>query len=202
MPYTQEEAQKLTFYTNFRDDLREEYLVKVKESSDLSTPFRDDNNVLLSYENIENNEGIETVTISDESIYKLYTTQENIEQSKTFSNRLQTQYDKTKLLNNIIERDITELSEDIIADGIRRERRIPVKLNVLSNYQDAQNELERNRPKTEKLKKKKKKKNTAKTVIKVSSKSTDSSSVCSTSLGKKTPNVSKVTPFIKKYVRL
>ena len=42
MPYTQEEAQKLTFYTNFRDDLREEYLVKVKESSDLSTPFRDD----------------------------------------------------------------------------------------------------------------------------------------------------------------
>ena len=55
MPYTQEEAQKLTFYTNFRDDLREEYLVKVKESSDLSTPFRDDNNVLLSYENIENN---------------------------------------------------------------------------------------------------------------------------------------------------
>ena len=118
MPYTQEEAQKLTFYTNFRDDLREEYLVKVKESSDLSTPFRDDNNVLLSYENIENNEGIETVTISDESIYKLYTTQENIEQSKTFSNRLQTQYDKTKLLNNIIERDITELSEDIIADDL------------------------------------------------------------------------------------
>ena len=38
MPYTQEEAQKLTFYTNLRDDLREEYLVKVKESSDLSTP--------------------------------------------------------------------------------------------------------------------------------------------------------------------
>ena len=118
MPYTQEEAQKLTFYTNFRDDLREEYLVKVKESSDLSTPFRDDNNVLLSYENIENNEGIETVIISDESIYDLYTTQENIEQSKTFSNRLQTQYDKTKLLNNIIERDITELSEDIIADDL------------------------------------------------------------------------------------
>ena len=110
MPYTQEEAQKLTFYTNFRDDLREEYLVKVKESSDLSTPFRDDNNVLLSYENIENNQGIETVTISDESIYKLYTTQENIEQSKTFSNRLQTQYDKTKLLNNIIERDILSTS--------------------------------------------------------------------------------------------
>ncbi len=118
MPYTQEEAQRLTFYTNFRDDLREEYLIKVKDSSDLSTPFRDDNNVLLSYENIENNEGIETVTINDESLYKLYTTQENIEQSKTFSNRLQAQYDKTKLLNNIIERDITELSEDIIADEL------------------------------------------------------------------------------------
>ena len=50
MPYTKEELKNVDFYTDFVDDLRNKYLTELSSSAQIN--FRDDNNVLLSYEDI------------------------------------------------------------------------------------------------------------------------------------------------------
>ena len=68
MPYTKEELKNVDFYTDFVDDLRNKYLTELSSSSQIY--FRDDNNVLLSYEDIVTNDGIENADINN-SLYKI-----------------------------------------------------------------------------------------------------------------------------------
>lgn len=67
MPYTIEELQALDFYNNFRNDLRAEHLNKIVDYA--KNKFRDENNVLYSFETIERDSelgvglGIESSTL-------------------------------------------------------------------------------------------------------------------------------------------
>ena len=63
MPYTQEELDSgnVEFYTNFRSELRGKYLDKITKSAEQN--FRDENNVLYSYEDILTGDGIEDVNL-------------------------------------------------------------------------------------------------------------------------------------------
>ena len=127
MPYTKDEKENLDFYIGFRDDLRYQYLNRLSGSA--ATNFRNpDNNILLSYEDIFTSEGLEKVKVAD-SIYKGYVTQDQIESSRTTTSEFLPIFDKGNmsadpverekgLLDKLIDRNITELSEDLIASSL------------------------------------------------------------------------------------
>ena len=73
MPYTKEELKNVDFYTDFVEDLRNKYLTELSSSAQIN--FRDDNNVLLSYEDILTNSGIEDAELN-QVLYKPYITEE------------------------------------------------------------------------------------------------------------------------------
>ena len=127
MPYTKDEKENLDFYIGFRDDLRYQYLNRLSGSA--GTNFRNpDNNILLSYEDIFTSEGLEKVKVAD-GIYKGYVTQDQIESSRTTTSEFLPIFDKGNmsadpverekgLLDKLIDRNITELSEDLIASSL------------------------------------------------------------------------------------
>ena len=127
MPYTKDEKENLDFYIGFRDDLRYQYLNRLSGSA--ATNFRNpDNNILLSYEDIFTSEGLEKVKVAD-GIYKGYVTQDKIESSRTTTSEFLPIFDKGNmsadpverekgLLDKLIDRNITELSEDLIASSL------------------------------------------------------------------------------------
>tara|TARA_B100000519_G_C14121794_1_gene380861 strand:+ start:83 stop:661 length:579 start_codon:yes stop_codon:yes gene_type:complete len=127
MPYTKDEKENLDFYIGFRDDLRYQYLNRLSGSA--ATNFRNpDNNILLSYEDIFTSEGLEKVKVAD-GIYKGYVTQDQIESSRTTTSEFLPIFDKGNmsadpverekgLLDKLIDRNITELSEDLIASSL------------------------------------------------------------------------------------
>ena len=123
MPYTTEERNKLGFYKNFQDKLRNEYLERLKIS--LENNFRDANNVLFSFENIIPDEtlemglGLETAdTTSD--LYKPYIKLEQLDLAKSIvsPNEKLSLYDKTNLLEVTIDRKISELQQDEVAEKL------------------------------------------------------------------------------------
>ena len=103
MPYTTEERNKLGFYKNFQDKLRNEYLERLKIS--LENNFRDANNVLFSFENIIPDEtlgmGLGLETKSNVPINMKYPI-----------------YNKTSLLEVTIDRKISELQQDEVAEKL------------------------------------------------------------------------------------
>ncbi len=127
MPYTKDEKENLDFYIGFRDDLRYQYLNRLSGSA--ARNFRNpDNNILLSYEDIFTSEGLEKVKVAD-GIYKGYVTQDQIESSRTTTSEFLPIFDKGNmasdpverekgLLDKLIDRNITELSEDLIASSL------------------------------------------------------------------------------------
>ena len=127
MPYTKDEKENLDFYIGFRDDLRYQYLNRLSGSA--ATNIRNpDNNILLSYEDIFTSEGLEKVKVAD-GIYKGYVTQDQIESSRTTTSEFLPIFDKGNmsadpverekgLLDKLIDRNITELSEDLIASSL------------------------------------------------------------------------------------
>ena len=127
MPYTKDEKENLDFYIGFRDDLRYQYLNRLSGSA--ATNFRNpDNNILLSYEDIFTSEGLEKVKVAD-GIYKGYVTQDQIESSRTTTSEFLPIFDKGNmsadpverekgLLDKLIDRNISELSEDLIASSL------------------------------------------------------------------------------------
>ena len=127
MPYTKDEKENLDFYIGVRDDLRYQYLNRLSGSA--ATNFRNpDNNILLSYEDIFTSEGLEKVKVAD-GIYKGYVTQDQIESSRTTTSEFLPIFDKGNmsadpverekgLLDKLIDRNITELSEDLIASSL------------------------------------------------------------------------------------
>tara|TARA_R110000782_G_scaffold78531_1_gene156600 strand:- start:440 stop:1015 length:576 start_codon:yes stop_codon:yes gene_type:complete len=126
MPYTKSEIEKLDFYTEFRDGLRYEYLNRMSASAENN--FRDENNVLYSYEDIITTLGSETIRVSADGIYKNYVSQQEIDNSKSVNNLSYPVYnpilpkdkaiDKSNLVNKLIDRSITELSQDVVSDKL------------------------------------------------------------------------------------
>ena len=126
MPYTKNEIENLDFYTDFRDGLRYEYLNKMSASAENN--FRDENNVLYSYEDIFTTLGSETIRVSADGIYKNYVSQQEIDNSKSVNNLSYPVYnpilpvdkpiDQSNLANKLIDRSITELSQDVVSDKL------------------------------------------------------------------------------------
>ena len=123
MPYTTEERNKLGFYKNFQDKLRNEYLERLKIS--LENNFRDANNVLFSFENIIPDEilkiglGLETVDVSSD-LYMNYIDDKQLDLAKSTIpiNVKYPIYDKSSLLEVTIDRKISELSSKEVAEKL------------------------------------------------------------------------------------
>jgi|TARA_B100001094_G_C18192406_1_gene808194 outer membrane receptor for ferrienterochelin and colicin len=126
MPYTKDQLEKgkSLFYNNFREKIRAEYLNRLSGSAE--NDFRTTENVLLSYERIgEPLEGIETINFDEEqavSIYENFLQSEQLELSKSKQDNNLPIYFRGNLLNNIINRDISELLTFVVStdlpDGI------------------------------------------------------------------------------------
>ena len=140
MPYSNDERDQLEFYQEFVDDLRDDYTKKVKR---FFPTFRDSDNIMYSYEDILTGLGLEDANIEDplhSFLYELdfskYTTAE-LQKAKidpdirlvpdirdrrfnqyTINAGKQKKYIKNKNIDKILDRNINELSEDLIAEEL------------------------------------------------------------------------------------
>jgi hypothetical protein len=125
MPYTTGELENVDFYQEFVQQLRTKYLAGMAALSE--NDFRKDN-VLYSFEDIFTGLGIEDVDVNN-SLYRFLITTipgappiDRREKQFTVNNFLQKKYIKTNNLENIIDRNISELAESTFAkelpDGI------------------------------------------------------------------------------------
>ena len=140
MPYSNDERDQLEFYQEFVDDLRDDYTKKVKR---FFPTFRDSDNIMYSYEDILTGLGLEDANIEDplhSFLYELdfskYTTAE-LQKAKidpdirlvpdirdrrfnqyTINAGKQKKYIKNQNLDKILDRNINELSEDLIAEEL------------------------------------------------------------------------------------
>ena len=62
MPYRPDELEDLTIYTNFRDKLRSGYIKNIIQGA--LNKFRNKENFLLSYEDLDTGKGIESATFT------------------------------------------------------------------------------------------------------------------------------------------
>ena len=113
MPYTQEELQDVEFYTDFVDELRNKYLTAV--SSSAQDNFRDQNNILQSYEDILTNSGIEDAELN-QTLYQSYITEEQRRNTFTISNEGYPIYTRGQNLNAVINRNFNELTDLLVSD--------------------------------------------------------------------------------------
>ena len=118
MPYTTGELENVDFYQEFVQQLRTKYLNSMEAVSE--NDFRKDN-VLYSFEDIFTGLGIEDVDVNN-SLYRFLITTipgappiDRREKQLTVANTLQKRYIKTNNLENIIDRNITELAESTFA---------------------------------------------------------------------------------------
>ena len=119
MPYTQEELDSgnVEFYTNFRSKLRGKYLDKITKSAEQN--FRDENNVLYSFEDILTGDGIEDVNLdSPTALHKGTLTKEQRAKQSVVSNNEVPLYTRTTLLENVVDRSFTELKTITFADEL------------------------------------------------------------------------------------
>ena len=114
MPYTVDELKTVDFYQEFIQELRTKYLTNMVELSEVN--FRKDG-VLYSFEDIFTGLGIEDVDVNNSLYTFLYSGVNNDKREKqlTVNNTLQKVYIKTNNLENIIDRNITELAESTFA---------------------------------------------------------------------------------------
>lgn len=118
MPYTKTELNSNTFYKDFVNGLQLDYLKELVEY--LGTNFRR-NGVLYSFEDIETSNGIENANLS--GLYSRHLgpntlTEKHLELAKSSTNKKYPQYTKKQLLENTIDRNISELSESLFADSL------------------------------------------------------------------------------------
>jgi len=73
MPYRPDELEDLTIYTNFRDKLRSGYIKNIIQGA--LNKFRNKENFLLSYEDLDTGKGIESATFTNNSTYSTLETQ-------------------------------------------------------------------------------------------------------------------------------
>ena len=133
MPYTKQELSNVGFYNNFIDKLRSEYLsVLVNRALNF---FRDDNDVLYSFEDISTRLGIEDAVLNNNPEYSTLETELNrteveeqtgytdfkklIEtESCSIQSRPLNKTVKNRNSENLIDRGIKELIEVEIADPL------------------------------------------------------------------------------------
>jgi hypothetical protein len=133
MPYTKEELSNVGFYNNFIDKLRSEYLsVLVNRALNF---FRDDNDVLYSFEDISTRLGIEDAVLNNNPEYSTLETELNrteveeqtgytdfkklIEtESCSIQSRPLNKTVKNRNSENLVDRGIKELIEVEIADPL------------------------------------------------------------------------------------
>jgi hypothetical protein len=129
MPYSEKERNELDFYKEFRDELRNQHLRKIKES--ISNKFRNGNGVLQSFEDILTGNGLEDAQIESD-IYRNILFNPNFdalpenerEESKKYydsiresiltkQNEKLKKYVKSEILNKTIDRKFSELMETV-----------------------------------------------------------------------------------------
>ena len=117
MPYTLDERNELTSYKAFVSNLRSDYVREIKNS--IPNNFRDEENVLQSYEDIDTGQGLE-ITDLKANIYQDILSEINDASTDDFFDSInlsqttlqsdkQKKYVKSELLDNTIERDFSEL---------------------------------------------------------------------------------------------
>ena len=121
MPYTTGELENVNFYQEFIQRLRTKYLASMEALSE--NDFRKDN-VLYSFEDILTGLGIEDVDVNNSFYTFLYggtLDTDKREKQFTVNNSLQKRYIKTNNLENIIDRNISELAESTFAKELPEE---------------------------------------------------------------------------------
>ncbi len=117
MPYTTEERNQLTTYKAFVSNLRDDYVRKIKES--VPNNFRDEGNVLQSFEDIDTGEGLERTDLK-KNIYQDILSEINDASTDDFFDSInlsqttlqaekQKKYVKSELLENTINSQFNEL---------------------------------------------------------------------------------------------
>ena len=117
MPYTTEERNQLTTYKAFVSNLRDDYVRKIKES--VPNNFRDEENVLQSFEDIDTGEGLERTDLK-KNIYQDILSEINDASTDDFFDNInlsqttlqaekQKKYVKSELLKNTINSQFNEL---------------------------------------------------------------------------------------------
>ena len=125
MPYSTTERNELDFYKSLVSELRDKHIQGIKEY--IPKKFRDDNEVLQSFEDIISTEGLENVNLEG-TLYSGILFNHNMEgmtqtekdESMSYYDAIRNsmltlqdtklkKYTKSELLNNTVNRDFTEL---------------------------------------------------------------------------------------------
>ena len=132
MPYTKDELQNVSIYTEFRDRLRGEYIENLIQAA--LKKFRNEDGVLLSYEDIVSREGIENAQLSEPEYSTLegqlnratieettgYTNFQNLIEEESYS--IQTDVikatNKDRMSDKLVDRNILELLQSEIIDPL------------------------------------------------------------------------------------
>ena len=114
MPYTKEELKNVDFYQKLVNELRDEYLLKVKKLK--QDNFRR-NNVLYSFEEIESTNGLDDLQVTT-GIYENVIDENDIQNMKTVNNKKLNVITKKSLLEKTIDRNIVELATSRFAETL------------------------------------------------------------------------------------
>ncbi len=119
MPYTREELEtgKIEFYSEFVNKLRTKYLKRLSKSAQQN--FRDENNVLYSFEDINTGDGIEAVDIDTPStLYNGIITKEQRDKQLVISKNEIPLYSQGVILDKVVNRSFSELKDQKFADEL------------------------------------------------------------------------------------
>jgi hypothetical protein len=115
MPYTKEQLESVDFYQDFVKDLQTDYLGRVEELKE--DDFRR-NGVLYSFEDIISTNGLEDSEIGQDTIYFNRIDETDISKMISSSETQYPQYVSTSLLEQTIDRTLSELSTSEFADTL------------------------------------------------------------------------------------
>ena len=115
MPYTKDQLKNVDFYQDFVTELQTEYLDRVEELK--QEDFRR-NGVLYSFEDIISTNGLEDSEIGQDTIYFNKIDDTDISKMISSSETQYPQYVSTSLLEQTIDRNISELSVSVFADTL------------------------------------------------------------------------------------
>lgn len=115
MPYTKDQLKNVDFYQDFVTELQTEYLDRVEELK--QEDFRR-NGVLYSFEDIISTNGLEDSEIGQDTIYFNKIDDVDISKMISSSETQYPQYVSTSLLEQTIDRNISELSVSEFADTL------------------------------------------------------------------------------------
>ena len=115
MPYTKEQLKNVEFYQDFVTELQTEYLDRVEELK--QDDFRR-NGVLYSFEDIISTNGLEDSEIGQDTIYFNKIDKTDISKMISSSETQYPEYVSTSLLEQTIDRTLSELSTSEFADTL------------------------------------------------------------------------------------